>query len=46
MVPKDINHAEEMDSRSNVDEEQSLKDESESKGDTGNHSKELNNPSI
>ena len=45
VVPKSVNNGEEMDSRSNMDEEQLLEEESESKEGTGNHSKELNKPS-
>ena len=43
--PKNVNNAKEIDSRSFMDEEQLSEEESESKEDTGNHSKELNNPS-
>ena len=45
VVPKNVNNAKEMNFRSNMDEEQLLEEESESKEGTGNHSKELNNPS-
>ena len=45
LVPKNVNNAEEMDSRSNMDEEELLEEESESKEGTDNHSKELNEPS-
>ena len=43
--PKNVNNAKEIDSRSFMDEEQLSEEESESKEGTGNHSKELNNPS-
>ena len=46
VVPKNVNNAKEMNFRSNMDEEQLLEEESESKEGTGNHSKELNNSSI
>ena len=45
VVPKNVNNAKEINSRSIMDEEQLLEEESESKEDTGNHPKELKNPS-